>query len=392
MLILLSWIFFALLFCCALLEAFSPLHTAPVTTRTTRKKRKNICILFSGDGIAPGYTWHEEAFEIEVTVKVPKDTRAKDIHFKATPTSIDLRLIEGQGKDEQILLDPDRPLRGKIVLDGTFWVISDPEVPISTNSSSSPTVEPYREVTVTIEKQIRAPNDDFDVIEYDWKGVYKNDQDEVSYRKYDEPEELNVREYAASLGVDIDNINMSLVDKSMFTSGLNITKSSLDSLKEAGLMKEVTRQNDGSEWTTGDDGDIVSFNSMGQGVSKEEVQSTARNEQKEGVAKTSIPFLDTDSPWHKAVPLNQREDFAKNVSKGNPGAKQIPAMTQRKEDLKNQREKDAVDPISTLTVARLREILRERGLKVSGNKKELQERLRAEVQSMLNDDDPNLSA
>ena len=35
------------------------------------------------------------------------------------------------------------------------------------------------------------------------------------------------------------------------------------------------------------------------------------------------------------------------------------------------RKQEAIDPISTLTVARLREILRSRGLKVSGNKKEL---------------------
>jgi molecular chaperone DnaK (HSP70) len=56
---------------------------------------------------------------------------------------------------------------------------------------------------------------------------------------------------------------------------------------------------------------------------------------------------------------------------------------QKKKALQKQREQEAADPIGTLTVARLKEILRSRGLKVSGNKKELQDRLRAQVQSML---------
>ena len=50
-------------------------------------------------------------------------------------------------------------------------------------------------------------------------------------------------------------------------------------------------------------------------------------------------------------------------------------------------EKDAKDPVDNLTVAKLREVLKARGLKVSGNKKELQERLRSEIQSMLSNDE-----
>jgi len=46
------------------------------------------------------------------------------------------------------------------------------------------------------------------------------------------------------------------------------------------------------------------------------------------------------------------------------------------------RKRKSIDPISTLTVARLREILRSRGLKVVCNTTELQDRLWAEVQSM----------
>lgn len=331
----------------------------------------------SGDGIAQTYTWHEEAFELEVSVTVPKDTKAKDIRFQATPTSIDLRLVQKktneEGDDEKVdediitLLDNSRPLRGKISLEGTFWVLSDP---ISTGEGKQ-----HRLVTVTIEKQIRQAKDDFDVIEYDWKGLYADENDnEVSYRRYDEAEELNVREYAASLGVDIDNMNMSMVDKTMFTSGLNLTKSSFDSLQEAGLMKEVTRQSDGSEWVTNESGDREPFNSMGG--EPDEKRST------------TIPFLDTKSPWHTTVPVDEKGDGLEAAIPDDTEIEQGNSEMENKREemvkaLQKQRARQASDPIETLTVTRLREILKSRGLKVSGNKKELQERLRTEVNVLL---------
>ena len=385
--------------CLWLLEAFSPLHPAqrtrvlPPPTDVATDVATNVATsshcgpLYSGDGIAETYQWHEDAFELEVTVKVPKQTLAKDIIFKAKKNSIDLRLKSKKGDDdsEHILLDVERPLRGTVALDGTFWVITDPD---KTNNAAAEEDEPYREVTVTIEKEIRTPKDDFDVIDYDWKGVYKNDEEEVSFRKYDEPEELNVREYAASLGVDIDNLNMSLVDKSMFTSGLNLTKSSLDSLRDSGLMKEVTQQHDGSEWETSDEGAQVPFSSYGRAISKDEAQSTATKSESD--KEKSIPFLDTDSPWHSAVPVDQRKKVAKEVAQNTTTAtktsKQMRDAEEMRKQLLQQREKDAIDPISTLTVTKLRDILRGRGLKVSGNKKELQERLRAEVNSLLQGD------
>lgn len=51
-------------------------------------------------------------------------------------------------------------------------------------------------MTVTIEKNTLTPKDDFEVVDYDWRGVYPEDDEEVSERKYEEPEELDVREYA----------------------------------------------------------------------------------------------------------------------------------------------------------------------------------------------------
>ena len=361
--------------------------------------------LQSGVGIANGYSWREEAFEIEVTVKVPPETKAKDIRFKAKTNSIGLTMMRKTetGETEEVtLLDPERALRGRIDVDGTYWVISDEIEDEAKNIASADAddseeeaEEPGRQVTITIEKVIKKAKDDFEVIDYDWNGVYREEQEgEVSHRKYDEPEELDVREYAQSLGVDIDNINMSMVDKDMFSSGLNLTKTGMDSMMNAGLMKEVTQQGDGTEWTTDDEGYRVPFNSML--TDKDETdESNLQNlyggsGKDEGEADEkkddSIPFLDTDSPWHKAADAAAAQaEAAKETPKD---AKKKKALEERRKKLQKKREQEARDPISTLTVARLREILRSRGLKVSGNKKELQDRLRAEVQSMVEMDLP----
>ena len=93
----------------------------------TPQQRITSTQLSAGDGRAANYTWHEEALELEVSVQVPKQTRAKDIQFKATSRSIDLRLKQGDATSSCILLDGARPVRGRINLDGTFWVISDDE-------------------------------------------------------------------------------------------------------------------------------------------------------------------------------------------------------------------------------------------------------------------------
>jgi len=392
-----SMVVFYLIFI-ALTTAFSPLTRMKESGRASiyigrnckRHYHQKETPLYSGKGIAPNYTWQEEAFEIEIIVKVPKETRASDIHYKVTPNSLDVRLKNMPRIDEsseRILLDPNRKLRGRIVLDGTYWIISDPEVVVpdrndddasddNDKNNMGQSYDEYREITVTIEKQIRTPKDEFDIIEYDWNGLYEDDA-EVTYRKYDEPEELNVREYAASMGVDIDNIDTNLVDKSMFTSGLNLTKSSLDNMKEAGLMTEVTQQQDGSEWITDEGGEQKPFSSMGRGISRDEVQSFKK--------ENSIPFLDTDSPWQKSIPIDRAKDVAQILEKRKTAASsKNPTNAGKNSNAKKQEE---IDPVDNLTVAKLREVLKSRGLKVSGNKKELQELLRSEIQSMLDSND-----
>ena len=363
--------------------------------RNNRRRRHHPRVqatsLYSGKGIAPTYTWHEEAFEIEITVNVPENTQAKDINFKVTPNSLDLRL------KHHILLDPNRKLRGRIAMDGTYWVISDPDGDDTgeNNIEEEQTGDKHREIIVTIEKQIRSPKDEFDIIEYDWNGLYVDDEDEVSYRKYDEPEELNVREYAASMGVDIDNIDMSLVDKSMFSSGLNLEKSALDSIKDAGLMKEVTEQRDGSEWITDDDGERKPFHSLGRGISTEEMQSSKKQTTSTSTS-TNLPpkilsSIDSESSQQESVVVVGVKDANQTLKKEttSTGSKNPMDNVENNNNCnklnkqEKKEKKDAKDPVDNLSVAKLKEVLRSRGLKVSGNKKELKERLRSEIQSML---------
>ena len=461
-------------------------------------------LYMSGRGIAKNYTWREEAFEIEITVTVPKQTKAKDISFKATSTSIGLTMKkkpssssssstttsltsnDSSGDDEQqqqtsiiTLLDPKRKLRGRVVVDGTYWEISDDNPDKNDNDddkddddsiSMLQNLIPKKYVTVTIEKLIRTPKNDMDVVDYDWYGVYSvEDENEVTYRKYDEPEKLNVKEYAQTLGVDIDNINMSLVDKTMFTSGLNLTQSSIDSLKTAGYLQQddIVEQKDGKQWITNEDGEPVPYYNNNGGNNNDDptrtttTTTTTAGAGAAGPPKKKIPFIDTDSPWNKntisvdelkrnmqkqkerdqqqmeededdddeeeddddddddrfpfvtkdtgatdnkqvggeaktnsSPSHKQQSDVEKNSGDteqvGNDTAKTAASSTT--EDKQNPNDDgsnrdmykdDIKDPIGTLTVARLKDILRAQGLKVSGNKTELQQRLRDHVQSML---------
>jgi SAP domain/CS domain len=335
--------------------------------------------LASGYGIATNYSWKEDAYEIDLIVSVPSGTRAKDVTFTATSSSIALTVATKEGSDTGVmtLLDPSRVLRGRVNVDGTYWVISDPDDDINDRDrrSGGQNLPGSRRVTITIEKIIATPSDDFAVVDYDWKGIYRTeDADEVIERKYDKPEPLDVREYAASMGVDVDNINVSMVDKTMFNSGLNLTQRTLDELNQAGYLspEEVTQQADGTEYVVNSEGEPIPVSLTGERITK------------------PVPFIDTDSPWSESAPrdvvqvnnetiVRQKRKFTRaafaedsanvNVDKDNPKAKRKTATSE--------------DPIDSLTVARLKEILKAQGLKTSGNKSELQERLRIQVNTLL---------
>mmetsp|Transcript_14086 Transcript_14086/g.16379 ORF Transcript_14086/g.16379 Transcript_14086/m.16379 type:complete len:378 (+) Transcript_14086:50-1183(+) len=326
--------------------------------------------LFGGVGITSNYTWKEDQFEIEIKLKVPSETRAKHVIYKPKSRSMELSLEMNENKSI-ILLHGDRQFRGMVDLDGTFWSLIDSE-----NGEG-------REIIVTIEKLIVPPNDPFEVVEYDWGSVYLNDDDEILSKEYAEAETLDIREYAASLGVDIDNINMTMVDKNMFASGLNMTKNTVEQLTKQGYVKEITRQGDGLEFIeegVGEDRKSVPFNSLGDNVGADELEDAGigRN------SKVPIPFLDKESPWRHSMPVEEARGVD-NVPTVDGSEQQICDITDTTNEEKSP---DAPpkyqDPVDRLTVEKLKGILRKEGLKVTGNKKELRERLKDHVASKMN--------
>ena len=150
-----------------------------------------------------------------MTVSVPPRTSASDVRFRCTSGSIDLRLVlplpaatlsdddddddddDGGEEGEKILLDGSRKTRGTMCVDGTHWSIDgDGEsrvVTIAIEKHFVPTSANMREGSVTYDASTV----------FDWGGVYPDDGGEVTRREYGEAEELDVREYAMKLGVDI---------------------------------------------------------------------------------------------------------------------------------------------------------------------------------------------
>ena len=315
--------------------------------------------LFGGVGIANTYSWKEDQYEIELRVKVPKETTARQIKY--TPKSRSIHLTLG----DEVLLDGSRQMRNMIDLDGTFWSIIDSEE------------HDGRDVVITIEKMILPPKDPFEVVEFDWNGIYPNDDDEIIEKKYDEPEALDVREYAASLGVDIDNIDMSKVDKSMFNSGLNMTKNTLDELTNAGYVSEVTRQGDGTEVLDQGAGKTVPFNAFGDNVGQDEIEAAGIQMDEISRPTQANPYMTKDSPWLQTMPAEEARTGEENEIET-----EVPAPVEKK-DSDGKKKMEMKDPIDLLTVSKLKEILKREELKVSGNKKDLQDRLKNHVKSVV---------
>mmetsp|Transcript_7891 Transcript_7891/g.14274 ORF Transcript_7891/g.14274 Transcript_7891/m.14274 type:complete len:479 (-) Transcript_7891:59-1495(-) len=428
--------------------------------------------LYDGVGVADTYSWNEEQFELEVKLTVPAGTSAKDVKFKCSSESIDLRLLNGASNDddddsnskgERLLLDGSRRTRGKICADGTFWSIE-----------GNPDKE--REITITIEKLFLPASsgsgtETFDAVtDFDWGGLYPNDEEEVSHRKYDEAEELNVREYAAKLGVDIDNIDMSKVNKTMFGSGLgdeaessldglddvaeggngddgntvqnkndgfrfNITQATLDQLTKSGLAKEVLQQGDGTEYELGSDGSLDEerkFSMLGKEVSEDELRE-AGIMGGNGGSNVGVPAMFAE----RSLPVEEAPGYQKTYDAGNSlgdgiieseiveseitsdnddidiisgTAEKLDCAVEVDEqheestadsaleaDLYNEKSEEIadkvssnddepMDPIDMLTVVKLKDILRAQGLKVSGTKQILRDRLRNHVNTLLQEE------
>jgi hypothetical protein len=295
-----------------------------------------------------------------------------------------------------ILLDKNRKLKGKINLDGTYWLIADDDDDHAAN---------HRLITVTIEKHIPRNRDDFTPIEYDWKAVYLLPDPTITVVEYDKPEPLNVREYAASMGVDVDNIDMSKVDKTMFSSGLNVTKSTLDTMYQSGLLSKetITRQADGTEYTVDDEtGDpqpysLLDPNNHKKNKNQEEddddddMEDDDDDDDEASVAEMAT----TTAAGSNTTVIRQVRNMTRAAFAMDSAA--LKATTTEKGNNKNKKKEnqpaaEEKDPIEGLTVARLKQMLRSQGLPVSGNKAVLQDRLRRQVNALLQgrQDDPTV--
>lgn len=213
-------------------------QVASFISKTNRIIRGSSPVLFGkGEGKAKTYSWIENRREIEVTVKVPKETTSKEIVFKSTPFTVDLRLTKGRSDGDsniekaEILLNGERQLRGKICMDGTYWSIED----FSEDDSAS---LPFRLVKVCIEKHRFMGDVECDD---DWGGVFLDDKHEVLSREYEDEEELDVAEYTKKLGVNLEDLKPEDIDQSMYSSA-DMTQGMFEKLLESGFAREVLNE------------------------------------------------------------------------------------------------------------------------------------------------------
>ncbi|KAL3792713.1 hypothetical protein ACHAW5_005818 [Stephanodiscus triporus] len=431
---------------------------SPSSSRSSPSSRSRgggaVVALRGGYGEAIGYSWTEDQFEMEVRVDVPPRTVASEVVFGCTSESIDLRLLprrrggggdggkkeEGEEVEEEdgavvVLLDGSRRTRGRMCVDGTYWSMGD------RRDDDDDDDDGRREIVVTIEKHFVPTSADrgtgtvtYDASTvFDWGGLYADEYDgEVTRRSYDEAEELDVREYAAKLGVDID---MSKVNKTMFGAGLgkdanvaldgsddragrggrlnedgegfhfDIDRVTLEQLARVGLAKEVVRQADGSEYELGTAGSVNgkkrAFSMLGRDVSDDELREAGIVTGDDGTfTEGTYDAVDSVSEADEVV----EDEMAENeiVASKNSGVVDVSWTTgeeivddvgMAEEGIQNREDAEGDDasttprdPIDMLTVARLKEVLRAQGLKTSGTKRVLRDRLRGHVKSLLREE------
>merc|ERR1712071_368674 len=174
--------------------------------------------------------------------------------------------------------------------------------------------------------------------------------------------------------------NMSMVDKSMFSAG-NMTRSTMDQLQRGGYVKEITKQ--GNQEFEDKDGSAKPYKSpFGDMIDKDDFES----------GKVKIPFIDDDdSKMERSNGPNEPKVEGKkselSAAEASTTATVTASTTQVDETVQNKKTKQnnetMNDPLDSLTVVRLKEILREHKLKVSGTKQQLKDRLQAHIDSLL---------
>eukprot|EP00814_Leptocylindrus_danicus_P020546 CAMPEP_0116015492 /NCGR_PEP_ID=MMETSP0321-20121206/6878_1 /TAXON_ID=163516 /ORGANISM="Leptocylindrus danicus var. danicus, Strain B650" /LENGTH=314 /DNA_ID=CAMNT_0003485291 /DNA_START=154 /DNA_END=1098 /DNA_ORIENTATION=+ len=285
------------------------------------------------------------------SIKVPPNTKSREISFKTSPYSIELKL------NDEILLSADRQLRGKLRMDGTYWSIMDAE--------DTDDIDNYREVKVCIEKHRFLGDVECDD---DWGGVFLDDKGEVISRDYEADEELDMDEYFKRLGVDMDNLTEDDVDKSMFSSQ-NMTQNAFEKLLESGFAREALDEQDRIENYMADSANsVIPPPSDYIPIS----QMAADNEMVPLGASFGTEELMVDEDDEEVeVELMEKDDTLESME------------DTFRHYLGDRKLTEGQDPMDALTVNQLKEMCRDYKLKLSGNKDELKERVRDHVMQLF---------
>ena len=165
----------------------------------------------------------------------------------------------------------------------------------------------------------------------------------------------------------------------------DIDQATLERLSRAGLAKEVVRQADGSEYELGGE-ERTLFSMLGKDISDDELRE-AGIVRGVGVTPKKRTYYDAGDDVRIVA------DEVRVIT-SNAGVVDVPVTSEVVEEEEEEHvdfpgdvaSMKPRDPIDMLTVARLKEVLKSQGLKTSGTKGVLRDRLRGHVTSMLREE------
>ena len=163
----------------------------------------------------------------------------------------------------------------------------------------------------------------------------------------------------------------------------DIETETLDQLTRTGLAKEIVQQADGNEYEF-KDGSFgeAQFGFLGQDVSADELAASGlKGKGLKGISDMTVPVEEApgfEGSMEATADGLMQNDVVEVESSSVSTMNEVEAEEDKPVEVSK-----SVDPIDKLTVSSLKEILRKSGLKVSGKKQELRDRLREYVHNQM---------
>jgi len=226
-----------------------PRPRAPAAFLPARAVPARGTALWGGRGRTDSYAWTEDTFNIEISFPVPAGTASGDVAFAPHLERIGLSAAGA------VLMDASRPLRGKVVLDETYWTLTDGPEAEGAFALTDYGTDGRRVLTVVLEKDNMVGGIEVDE---DWGGIFE-DQNVAGDNQFapteadpvveyeEEDDALDVDRYTRRLGVDPSKINEEDIDKSMY-SGFEMQEDLLQNLQTGGFVKDVMDQTESPEY------------------------------------------------------------------------------------------------------------------------------------------------